>query len=137
MKRTMRSDTSLLCSYFIVLLLYASQSDYHISESDIDSSHITDYENDYDDRDHITLTSYHLHNNNNDVVAVEEVMSEGDEVVKNDDVDSIDFLFNNDGYDDDDDVDEALHLPPQYISHNIEEDDDVSLSDLFLDEEKE
>eukprot|EP01040_Poterioochromonas_malhamensis_P017108 gene17108-19586_t len=76
-----------------------SQSDYRISESEIDSSQLTDYENDYDDRDHISFNSYHLHNNNNDVVVVEEVMEmrEGDEeVVKNDDVDSIDFLFSND-----------------------------------------
>eukprot|EP01040_Poterioochromonas_malhamensis_P015218 gene15218-16998_t len=66
-----------------------SQSGYRISESEIDSSHLIDDEHDYDGRDHITLSSYHLHNDNNDVVV-------GEEVVKNDDVDSIDFLFNND-----------------------------------------
>jgi hypothetical protein len=71
----------------------------------------------------------------------EEMTSEGYEVVKkegeevkDDDADSVDFLFNEDNQDDDD---EALHLPPQSTSHDIVEDDDVSLSDLFLGNEEE
>ncbi len=75
---------------------------------------------------------------------VEEVTTEGyegskvvknqGEEVKDDDVDSIDFLFNDDNEDDDD---EALHLPPPHnTSHNLEEEDDVSLSDLFFDDQE-
>lgn len=55
---------------------------------------------------------------------------EGDEV-KDDDVGSIDFLF-----DDDNDVDEALHLPPRHTSYNIVEENEISLSDLFSGEEE-
>lgn len=80
------------------------------------------------------------------MVVVEEVMTEGYEgcegyeVVKNereeakdDDMDSIDFLFyDNNEYEDDNN--EALHLPLHHTSHNL--DDDVSLSDFSLDEEE-
>lgn len=128
-----------------------------------DSHHFIDYENDYDDSNNVTLSSHHLNNLNNrnnsinnssnnnvdDEVVVEEVTSEGcegndgvkneGEEVKDDDVASIDFLFNDNNEDEDEDeVDEALHLPPYNTSHNLIEDDDGSLSDLFFsDEEKE
>lgn len=126
----------------------------------MDSAHLMDYENDYDDSNNVTLSSHHLNDTNNrnnsnsinnnscsDEVVIEEVTSEGcegydvvkneGEEVKTDDLDSIDFLFNEDN-EDDEEVDEALHLPPHNTSHNLVGDNDVSLSDFFYsDEEKE
>ncbi len=138
------------------LYFTSQQSEYDVNDSEVDSQDLLhgieeDYHYNDDDYDNnknndVTLSSYHY---GNDVVVRDEVTSEGyegcegyevvmneGEEVKDDDVDSVDFLFNEDHEDDDHD-DEALHLPPHSTSHDIVEDDDVSLSDLFLNEEEE
>lgn len=127
------------------LYFTSQQSEYDVNDSEVDSQDLLHgIEEDY----HYNDNDYE-NNNHDDVVVGEEVTSEGyegcegyevvmneGEEVKDDDVDSVDFLFNEDHEDDDHD-DEALHLPPHSTSHDIVEDDDVSLSDLFLNEEEE